>query len=112
MGPEAFVSRAMAQAWAEENELTGFSVSEVRLPVPMPTGVVTQGGGQELVAYGKSSSFVGPGVSRHEEPSLRETVASAWDSWRQKQATLGNLEDAGQGPGDSLEAIPEDERQS
>ncbi len=63
-------------------------VNSVPAPVPFeypPSMVRTVGAGQELHAYGQSAKF-----------SLGGQVAASWLAWRQQQAALGNLDEAGQ----------------
>lgn len=60
-------------------------------PVPWwPRGAVTTSRGPELVAYYASSR------------PLKQVVSDSWLSWRRQQAGLGNLDEAGQEPPDSL----------
>jgi hypothetical protein len=51
---------------------------------PLIQGAVTAGRGLELHAYDE------------QQPRLSQIVSDAWLSWRQQQATAGNLDEAGQ----------------
>lgn len=57
------------------------------IPPPVPQGAWTTSQGRELIAYHV------PG--RDAQPRLSQIVSDVWLSWRQQQANMGNLDEAG-----------------
>lgn len=85
----------LGSVWPVSAPAQRILVKETPAPVYIQ-GVVTTGRGAELHDYG--------GPSR----PLVQVVSDAWLSWRQQQARLGNLDEAGQAPPDNLEELLEE----